>query len=74
MREVTPEYFAPVGNWQIRESVRAALGRPPERYGSLREALEAIKTRLKTPLEVALRRSTLINVATRQKTLIEFLG
>ncbi|MEM0208220.1 MAG: Nre family DNA repair protein [Thermofilum sp.] len=74
IREVTPEYFAPVGNWQIRESVRAALGRPPERYESLREALEAIKTRLKTPLEVALRRSTFINVATRQKTLMEFLG
>ena len=74
IREVTPEYFAPVGNWQIRESVRAALGRSPERYGSLKEALEAIKTRLKTPVEIALSGSTFINVTTKQKTLVEFLG
>jgi len=29
LREITPDYYAPVGNWHIRETVSAALARGP---------------------------------------------
>lgn len=39
IREITPAYYAPVGNWHIRETVRAAMARDPVRVGSLEEAV-----------------------------------
>ena len=41
LREVTREYYAPVGNWHIRETVRKALSKKPVAIvSSLEEALE----------------------------------
>ncbi len=40
VREVTPEYYASVGNWHIRETVRRSFMRPPKRFGSLEEAVD----------------------------------
>ncbi|ABL78343.1 Nre family DNA repair protein [Thermofilum pendens] len=73
VREITPEYFAPVGNWQIRESVRAALRGGGESFPSLGEALEALKEKLRVPLNLVLSRSTLLAARTRQRSITEFL-
>jgi len=43
VREITPEYYAPVGNWHIRESVKNALKSSPIKLGSLDEGLDLIK-------------------------------
>ncbi len=74
VREITPEYFAPVGNWQIRESVRRALGGRAERASSLEEALEIASRYLLTPMEVIEGRSELLRRIRRQARLPSFLA
>ncbi len=44
-REITPDYWTPVGVWQIRENVRAAMHSPPEKFQLLQEVLDAISAR-----------------------------
>ena len=73
-REVTPEYYAPVGVWQIRLGVKKALNNPIGRFETLSEALEAVGRCLEHPLEEYLRRSYILGNLTRQKTLDEWLG
>jgi hypothetical protein len=50
IREISEEYYIPVGVWEVRENVRAALRKPAERYGDLRTALETAARRLRIPL------------------------
>jgi len=73
VREITPEYFAPVGNWQIREGVRNALRRGPLRASTLEEALEVAAGILLTPLREILSRSVLLRHLKVQRGLEEFL-
>jgi hypothetical protein len=45
IREITPSYYAPVGNWHIRESVKHALNdTKPIKFDSLKEALSFINS------------------------------
>jgi DNA repair protein NreA len=46
VREVRPDYFAPVGIWQLRETVRGAFQRPYETFPSIGEAFGRISQRL----------------------------
>jgi hypothetical protein len=69
IREIRPEYYAPVGNWQIRENVRRALSGKPERFNTLQEALNSVSKRLKTEKVVWLPRSYLLKLIRAQKTL-----
>ena len=46
-REVTEEYWAPLGVWVIREGVRSAMARPAERHHDVRSALGAIAGRVR---------------------------
>ncbi len=47
LREIKPDYYAPVGNWHIRETVRAALSSGPKRvFSSLDEAIAFAKSLL----------------------------
>ncbi|WP_010477061.1 Nre family DNA repair protein [Thermococcus zilligii] len=73
-REVTPEYYAPVGVWQIRLGVKKAMDNPIGRFGTLNEALEAIKGRLEHPLEKYLEKSYILGHLAKQKTLDQWLG
>ncbi len=50
VREITPEYYASVGNWHIRESVRRISLQKPIRFDSLNEALNYIGSRIKIDL------------------------
>jgi len=38
VREITPKYYAPVGNWHIRESVRRSFNNKPIEVSSMEEA------------------------------------
>jgi len=67
-REIGREYNVPLGVWQVRENVRNAFKREPRRFGSLCEALEFLKTRLRTPLNAFLQKSVVLN----QKKIFEF--
>jgi len=73
-REVTSEYYAPVGVWQIRLGVKKAMDNLIGRFETLNEALDAIKRRLEHPFAKYLERSYILGSLSRQKTLDEWLG
>lgn len=76
VREVTPSYYAPVGSWQIRESVRHALSSPPAAIP--RDAIELlgeISSRLETSVDKLLARSWVLKRLVRPDAKLDaFLG
>ncbi len=48
LREIRPEYSAPLGVWVVEEGVRKALESRPERFESVQQALGKAESRLKT--------------------------
>lgn len=46
VREITPTYYASVGNWHIRETVRRAMAKPPEKVQSISEAILLVESEL----------------------------
>ncbi|NPA04802.1 MAG: hypothetical protein GXO09_01725 [Crenarchaeota archaeon] len=76
VREVTREYYAPVGNWHIRETVREAFRKGPVlRTSVLDEAVRKIVelARNRRWVEEALRGSRLLRTLRSQRTLDSFL-
>ena len=54
LREILPQYYAPVGNWHIRESVRNALARGPVAKGvTTREFIDIVRSVSETAAQVA---------------------
>jgi hypothetical protein len=49
VREVKPTYDIPLGSWVIRELVKEAFSRPSLIFGSVADALENVRTRIKLP-------------------------
>jgi hypothetical protein len=45
VREVTEQYFAPMGIWQMRETVRDAFNKPFEKFSDIKSAINAINNR-----------------------------
>lgn len=60
LREISKEYWAPCGVGILRELSRAAF-KAGEKFSTLKEALNAIKTRLKVPIEGYQKHSVLLN-------------
>ena len=58
IRIITPRYIAPVGSWQIRESVKLALERGPIAKGELDEILDIIESRESTIRSVNVRKKS----------------
>ena len=73
IREVGPEYYAPVGVWQVRESVRGAFKRKGEVFDDLSSCLNAISKRIKTPINVMIRRSYLLRRILRQEKITKYI-
>ena len=48
IREIKPEYSAPLGVWVVEEGVREALNSKPERFEDLEDALRNAGSRIKT--------------------------
>jgi len=46
VREVRSDYFAPVGIWQLRETVRDAFNKPFEKFDSINDGIKRIAERL----------------------------
>ncbi len=70
-REVRPEYYAPLGVGILRETTRSAFKKEGKKFGNLKEALEDIQTRLRTPIGRYLRESFLMKEM-QQKSLNDF--
>ena len=73
-REVRPGYTIPVGVWQVRESLRAALRSEPVRTDDPREALALAAKKLAIPMRFWLRASRLLKDVIEQRKLTEFFG
>ncbi|MDD5111782.1 MAG: hypothetical protein PHG85_04510, partial [Candidatus Altiarchaeota archaeon] len=68
-REIYESYVMPVGVWEVRENVRAAMKNVPRRFSGLKEALGDIAQRLVNPIREYVRRSSVL----RQRRMTEFM-
>ena len=73
IREIGPEYYAPVGVWQVREGMRIALSSEPSRFEELDEALRFLGSRVRFDLTPILRSSRLLRFVRRWTSLEGFL-
>jgi hypothetical protein len=72
-REILPTYYAPVGNWHIRETVKRILKSKPKFYDSVDEALvEGLKF-FNTPPAIWLRTSKLLREMKEQRRLTDYI-
>ncbi len=72
VREIRPEYWAPLGVWVVREACRAALGAQPRTFTSVNEALQDISSRLLTPRDKWMEKANLLSNIRAQRTLDSF--
>ena len=73
VREILPDYWAPLGVWVIREAVRDALTGRGMRFDSVGGALHEMQTRIRTPHDRWRGDMQLLDECRFQRTLIEFL-
>ena len=66
VREITPEYWMPVGVWQIRENVREAMKTRPMHFDMLGEVLEEIDKRLNVKREWRKKSELLARIRSRE--------
>jgi hypothetical protein len=69
MRETHPGYVMPVGVWNVRENVRAALRKNPRRFATLKEALFYAATKLDIPVKRWIANSAVLRYSLHQKKL-----
>jgi hypothetical protein len=73
LREAHPGYIMPVGVWNVRENVRAALKSKPRSFNSMSGALSYIQTRLSIPLGTWIENSWMLRERLYQKRIEEFI-
>ena len=73
LREVHPGEILPLGVWNVREHVRAALRSRPERLGDLRELDERIRVTFAIPLERWKVASAVLHEARTQRRLDDWV-
>jgi len=73
LREVHPGEILPLGVWNVREHVRAALRRRPDRLASLDELVARIGTTFAIPVPRWLRSSAVLHDARTQRRLDDWL-
>ena len=73
LREVHPGEILPLGVWNVREHVRAALRTPPERVADLAQLLERIRSAFAIPVDRWMRSSALLHEARTQRRLDAWL-
>lgn len=69
LRETHPGYIMPVGVWNVREHVRAALRNPPTTFDSTRSALDYVASKMTIPLSAWIRNSTVLRYVLHQRLL-----
>jgi len=74
LREVHPGEILPLGVWNVREHVRAALTQPPEKVASLPAMIAQIGATFAIPLPRWLTASALIHEARTQRRLDDWLA
>ncbi|MDK2833222.1 MAG: repair protein NreA [Methanolobus sp.] len=72
VREIRPEYWAPLGVWVVREASRSALGSQPRVFESVEGALRDMSTRLRTPRAKWMEKAKMLSNIRAQRTLDSF--
>jgi hypothetical protein len=72
LREIHPGYILPVGVWNVRESVRAALSRNPTRFDNFPSAFQYALSRLSIPREVWVKNSYMLKEALFQRRISSY--
>jgi len=73
LRETHPGYIMPVGVWNVREHVRAALRGRPASFPTMAATLAHLTTRLDIPMERYVRISEVLKHVIYQRTFDEFV-
>ncbi|MBR9704828.1 hypothetical protein GOV12_05430 [Candidatus Pacearchaeota archaeon] len=68
-REVTPEYYAPLGVGILREISREAFKHPPEKFSEIKHALNKAQERFNLPIETFTNNSVLLKEFGKQTRL-----
>jgi hypothetical protein len=72
LREAHPGYILPVGVWNVRENVRAAVRGKPKLFNTLKELLDHMKTRLSIPIETWMANSKVLRQRLHQRRLEDY--
>ncbi|WP_445474178.1 Nre family DNA repair protein [Methanococcoides methylutens] len=73
IREITPEYWAPLGVWVVREAARNAMSSIPRTFETIEEALDDMATRVRTPAPEWRAKTRMLSDIRFQRTLDSFL-
>ncbi|MGQ4891377.1 MAG: hypothetical protein ACP6IP_02710 [Candidatus Njordarchaeia archaeon] len=73
IRIIKPEYFAGVGNWQIREGVRIAMTKEPIFRGNLEDAIAFIENQIKQFVQLNLDKKSRVLRLIKAKKLDYFI-
>lgn len=73
LREVHPGEILPVGVWNVREHIRAALARPPEKVPDLPALIGRARETFDIPLDRWLQQSAVLHEARTQRRLDEWV-
>lgn len=73
LREAHPGYILPVGVWNVRENVRAALRNKPRKFNVMGEALSFISSKLEIPMKRWIKNSGILKHRLYQRKLEDFL-
>jgi hypothetical protein len=60
IREIFPTYYAPVGNWHIRETVKNIMNSNYQRFNNLKEAIDYVKENISLDIKVIKEKSLLL--------------
>ncbi len=74
LRESHPGYILPVGVWNVRENVRAALRTAPRRFPTLGEALTHVSTIMDIPVSRWIKNSAILKDALYQRRIDDLWG
>ncbi len=74
LREARPGYILPVGVWNVRESVRAALRTPPATFDTFQQALRSACRGFMIPAKTWIENSTLIREELFQQRLSKYFA
>lgn len=70
-REITPDYYAPVGVWQIRTGVKKSFNNHVYKFNTLQDALNKIDELMSVPIELYRLKSKIISKS-RQMCIDEY--
>jgi hypothetical protein len=72
LREAHPGYIMPVGVWNVRENVRAALKNPPKKFDTMQKVLNYVSTKLDIPIKQWLHHSVVLRDELYQRRISDY--